>query len=74
MHYIQGQNREQSVLFPQSLDQIISAELVVLLLAKTASLKVFKSKIRQRILNLLSTKNFDSLVSTALNTFTFRYI
>lgn len=24
MHYIQGQNREQSVLFPQSLDQIIS--------------------------------------------------
>jgi len=26
MHYIQGQNREQSVLFPQSLDQIISAD------------------------------------------------
>jgi transposase len=26
MHYIQGQNREQSVLFPQSLDQLISAD------------------------------------------------
>ncbi len=26
MHFIQGQNREQSVLFPQSLDQIISAD------------------------------------------------
>lgn len=26
MHYIQGKNREQSVLFPQSLDQIISAD------------------------------------------------
>jgi transposase len=26
MHYIQGQNREQSVLFPQSLDQIISGD------------------------------------------------
>ena len=26
MHYIQGQNREQSILFPQSLDQIISAD------------------------------------------------
>ena len=26
MHYIQGNNREQSILFPQSLDQIISAD------------------------------------------------
>ena len=26
MHYIQGQNREQTLLFPQSLDQIISAD------------------------------------------------
>src|SRR4249919_3298837 len=26
MHYIQGQNREQSVLFPQSLDQVVSAD------------------------------------------------
>ena len=26
MHYIQGKNREQSILFPQSLDQIISSD------------------------------------------------
>jgi transposase len=26
MHYIQGKNREQAILFPQSLDQIISAD------------------------------------------------
>lgn len=26
MHYIQGKNREQSTLFPQSLDQIIAAD------------------------------------------------
>ncbi len=26
MHYIQGKNREQSTLFPQNLDQIISPD------------------------------------------------
>ena len=45
MHYIQGNNREQAILFPQSLDQIISADnevLIIDLFAESINLADFK--------------------------------
>ncbi len=45
MHYIQGKNREQSILFPQSLDQIISADnevRIIDLFAESINLTDFK--------------------------------
>lgn len=45
MHYIQGQNREQSVLFPQSLDQIIDLDnevRIIDLFVESISLTDFK--------------------------------
>lgn len=45
MHYIQGKNREQSILFPHSLDQIISADnevRIIDLFAESINLADFK--------------------------------
>ena len=45
MQYIQGKNREQSVLFPQSLDEIISADnevRIIDLFAESIDLAGFK--------------------------------
>ncbi|MBK8712112.1 MAG: hypothetical protein IPL97_09620 [Niastella sp.] len=45
MQYIQGKNREQSVLFPQSLDEIISADnevRIIDLFAESINLANFK--------------------------------
>jgi len=52
MHYIQGQNREQSVLFPQSLDQIISADnevRIIDLFVESISITDFKFVVKTSI-------------------------
>ena len=50
------------------------ADLVALFLPKTTVLKVIKAEIKHRVLDLIFTRHFYNPASTALNTFTFRYI
>ena len=49
MHYIQGQNREQSVLFPQSLDQVVSGDnevRIIDLFVESISISDFKFTVK----------------------------